>query len=392
MKLTKKLAVPLYFCALLALACNDDKTIPLGPDLVDPSQRGQRQQSSKTIVVDSTANKIANTFGTLNLWLGKFDDIESQILIRFARLNLPDTVTVVAGTLKLHGRLVKGNGAGFEATIHEVKNSWDSLKVSYQNDIFQKDFFNATPMDQQRAGSAAADSVTFKLDPAVVSAWRTKEGREKGVLIQAPTATFTKAFHSHFSTPKQPVLELITLKGGNTKNDTTRLSPTSSVFVFHRLVELRKGPIYAGLGEQHQSALSFDVTSIPPNATISRALLTLEVDTLNSVFYSSRLDLQISQPTKNFDLNPLRFEPFVSYPDSLRATAVDSVNVAINKVTFTVTTPVQQWVLDSKENFGLVLFPVSFTGRDLTRVTFYSKETNAARAPKLQIEYTLPPQ
>jgi hypothetical protein len=379
-------------CTLFLLACNDDKTIPLSSDLVDPSQLGQRQQSTKTIVTDSTANKIANTFGTLNLWLGKFDDMENQVLIRFAKLNLPDTVTIVAGTLKLHSRLVQGTGAGFEATIHEVKNSWDSLTVTYQNDIFQKDFFNTVPMDIQRVESATTDSIIFKLDLAVVSSWRTKDGREKGVLIQAPDASFTKAFHSHFSTPKQPVLELITLTKGNTKNDTARYSAVASVFVFHRLVELRKGPLYVGLGEQHQSSLFFDVSAIPRNATISRALLTLEVDTLNSTFYSNRLDLQLSQAINNFNLDPLRFQPFTSYPDSLIITDIDSVNSSMNKITFLVTTPVQRWVLDSGENFGVILFPITFTGRDLTRAAFYSRETDATRAPKLEIEYTLPPQ
>jgi hypothetical protein len=121
-------------------------------------------------------------------------------------------------------------------------------------------------------------------------------------------------------------------------------------------------------------------------------LLTLELDTLNSAFYSSRLDLQVLQPTQNFELNPLRFEPFVSYPDSLRFTDSDTVNTSSSNVSFNVTTPVQQWILDASKNFGLILLPASFTGRDLTRATFYSKETDAARAPKLQIEYSLPPQ
>lgn len=396
MNLKRKSALPLYVMLchglLLAMACNNDKTIPLSSDLVDPSQLGRRLQAVTAVAIDSTAHKITNTFGTTNLWLGKFDKFESQILIRFARLDLPDTVSVVAATLKLHARLVQGQGTSFNAEIHEVTSSWDSSKVTWQDDIFQKKLFNSRPMDVQPASSQKSDSIIFKLDPAVVSTWRTKEGREKGVLIQAPNAAFTKAFHSTFSSPKQPVLELISLKRGNAKNDTTRHSATASVFVFRRLAELDKNPLYVGISEQHHSVFFFDVRAIPSTATISRAMMTLEVDTLNSAFYSSRLDVQLLQSTKNFDLNPLLFDPLRFSPDSLRTVDVDSVNASTQRLTFTVTSAVQQWVLDSKNNFGLILFPLSLNGRDLTRAAFYSKEADPARAPRLQIEYTLPPQ
>ena len=401
MKLKRKIAGPLFgvvcLCMLFTLACNDDKTIPLSSGLADPTQLGQRKQATTAISLDSTANKIINTFGTTNLWLGKFDNMESRVLMRFAKLSLPDTVTVVAGTLKLHGNLVQGKGADFDATIHQVTATaaWDSGKVTWGSGNFPVDF-NPAPMNTQRVSAVKGDSIIFKLDPAVVSSWRTIEGRQQGVVIQAPDATFMKAFGSHFSTPKQPVLELITLKRGNTKNDTTRLSPTVSIYLFQRQAALRKGPLYVGLGEQHLSSLFFDVSAIPKNATISRALLTMDVDTLNSVFYSSRLDLQLAYvgPVQipNYNFNPLRFEPFGAYQDTLRTAELDTVAASLKQVTFAVTNAVQQWVSDSKNNSGVILFPVSFLTRDLTRAAFYSRETDAARAPKLQIEYTLPPQ
>ncbi|MCG3118320.1 MAG: hypothetical protein ALAOOOJD_00493 [bacterium] len=374
---------------LLLLACNNDKTIPLSGDLADPSQLGRRLQATQTIGIDSTANRIANTFGTIYLWLGKYDNVETRILLRFAKLNLPDTVTVVAGTLKFRGSLVQGQGADFEATIHEVTGTWDSSKVTWPDAI---NLFNPTPMDRQQVKTEKADSVTFTLDPAVVSSWNTAEGWKKGVLLQAPNATFMKAFHSHFRTPLQPTLELVTLKRSSTKNDTTRLSPIASVFVFNRLNVLPQGPLYVGLGEQHQSTLFFDISAIPTNATISRAFLTLEADTLNSAFYSNRIDLELARASVNFGLNPLQFDPARLSSDSLSIVDIDSINATMPKITFSVRSTVQLWVANSQTNLGLVLLPSSFTGRDVTRVAFYSRETDAARAPKLQIEYTLPPQ
>jgi len=403
MKLKRKIAGPLplfgvgCLCLLFTLACNNDKTIPLSSGLADPAQLGQRRQATTVVGLDSTASKVVNTFGTANLWVGKFDNLESRFLLRFAKLSLPDTVTVVAATLKLHGILAQGKGADFDATIHQVTatTAWDSAKVTWGSGNFPVDF-NSAPMNTQRVSAVKGDSIIFKLDPVVVSSWRTVDGRQQGVLVQAPGATFMKAFGSHFSTPKQPVVELITLKRGNTKNDTTRFSPTVSIFLFQRLSALRQGPLYTGLGEQHVSTLFFDVSAIPKNVTISRALLTLEVDTLNSVFYSNRLDLQLSYigpiAIPNYNFNPLRFEPFGSYQDTLRTAELDTVGAASQQVTFAITSAVQQWVADSKNNLGVVLFPISFSARDLARAAFYSRETAPARAPKLQIEYTLPPQ
>ena len=135
MTLKRKIAGPLFgvacFCLLLTLACNNDKTIPLSSGLADPTQLGQRLQTTTIVALDSTASKVVSTFGTANLWLGKFDNLESRFLMRFAKLNLPDTVTVVAASLKLHGNMVKGAGADFNATIHQVTAAtWDSGKVT----------------------------------------------------------------------------------------------------------------------------------------------------------------------------------------------------------------------------------------------------------------------
>jgi len=400
MKLKRKIAEPLFgvacFCLLLTLACNNDKTIPLSSGLADPTQLGQRRQTTTIAALDSTASKVVNTFGTTNLLLGKFDNLESRFLMRFAQLSLPDTVAVVAASLKLRGTLVQGKGADFDATIHQVTAAtWDSGKVTWGSGNFPV-AFNPAPMNTQRVSAVTGDSTTFNLDPAVVSSWRTVAGREQGLLVQAPGATFMKAFGSHFSAPKQPVLELITLKRGNTKNDTTRFSPTVSIFLFQRLSALRQGPLYIGLGEQHASTLFFDVSALPKNVTISRALVTVEVDTLNSVFYSSRLDLQLAYvgpvEVPNYNFNPLRFDPFGSYQDTLRTAELDTVGTAAKQVTFVITNAVQQWVADSQNNRGVLLFPVAFSVRDLTRAAFYSRETALTRAPKLQIEYTLPPQ
>lgn len=399
MKRKREIAGPLFgvacCCLVFALACNNDKTIPLGAGLLDPAQLGQRRVTTTVVGLDSTANKVVNTFGTANLWLGRFDNLESRFLMRFAKLSLPDTVTLVAATLKLHGVLVQGNGADFDATIHEVKATWDSAKVTWGSGNFPVDF-NSAPMNTQRISAVKGDSTIFRLDPTVVSSWQKVEERQRGVVVQAPNATFMKSFGSHFSASKQPVLELVTLKRGSTKNDTTRSIPTVSIFLFQRLVPLRQGPLYVGLGEQHVSTLFFDVSTIPSNVTISRALLTFDVDTLNSVFYSNPLDLQLSYigpfevPSYNF--NPLRFEPFGSYQDTLRAAELDTVGAASKQVTFAITSAVQQWVLDAKNNHGVILFPVSFLARDVARAAFYSRETAPSRAPRLQIEYTSPPQ
>jgi hypothetical protein len=82
--------------------------------------------------------------------------------------------------------------------------------------------------------------------------------------------------------------------------------------------------------------------------------------------------------------------------DTLLFFQSSAVGVSSTSIQFDMTGLVQNWVLppaqrthpQNNENFYLVPdFPTLL----LSRVAFYSREDGESRAPKLRIEYTMPP-
>jgi hypothetical protein len=394
MRALKKNHLPLEIFLIvccLSSACNNDTPISARLDLIDPNDRGQIvPQLTRSATADSTDFSTINTAGSPYLLLGTFDNVESRILIRFAPLS--DTGRVVAATLKLPTHLVmtKGSAESFEATVHEVTNAWEEAKVTWDNFA---DAFIPTPRGVQtitaiNADTTDVDTVVFALDADLVASWRDSSRAQKGILIQARQSTFLKEFHSRNSILKNPSLELVTFKDGN--NDTTSYRATASVFIFKRSVELPKGPLYVGHGEKHQSVFFFDLDSIPENVTINRAMLTLEVDASNSVIGSDDVSASLYRILQDIKLSPLKPDSLETPADTVQFLQQISVSSSSTSITINVTSLVQVWVVEPSGNFGVALLP-NTPYRDISRVAFYSTETSASRAPKLQIDYTRPP-
>jgi hypothetical protein len=377
----KNFAVPLYcvlmVCILSSFACNNDTPISSQLDLIDPGDRGTIQPPAiMAPVADSTGFDVVNTAGGTFLLLGAFDNVESRILVRFAAL--PDSV--VDAKLKLPAHVVMGTGANFAATVHEVTTRWDEAKITWGDNNFPVEF-NPAAMDTQQITSSSVDTTVFHLDPLLLK-------DSTGVLIQPHGAAFLKEFHSRVSLEKQPFLELTAVRNG--RNETTRHAATASVFVFRRSTKLSEGPLYVGNGEKHQSVFSFNLEALPKNATINRAELTLEVDTLSSTINADEFSAALFLILEDIKLSPLKLDSLETPADTVQFLQRISVSPSMTSVTFVVTNAAQFWVQEPSRNYGLALLP-DFPARDLSRVAFFSRETNLSRAPKLRIEYTTPP-
>jgi hypothetical protein len=392
----KKFAAPLYgmlcFCASFSVGCNNDTPISNRPDLVDPNDLGKRLQITTAAAIDTSASEEVNTYGGSYVPLGRFDNLESQILIRFRKVSLEDTVSLIAATLKMPGHSMAGNGSSFEATMHVATTPWDSSQVKWGEVTFDPTPFSRQEIVPVTKDTTDVDTVSFKLDSTVVKSWRDPNLAANGALLKASNASFLKVFHSSLSVLKQPVLELITRKRSSAKNDTTLHNIGSTVFIFQRLAPLPPGPIYVGNGERHTGVLYFNVAAIPKSATISRATLKIEVDTLSSALTSDGVTMRAFPQDVDYQLSPNRI---FAHSDSLSLTQLLQLPVANASAknvapSFEVTSVVQAWVLNPSQNYGLALIPAT-PRSDLSRVALFSKETNPARAPKLEIIYTTPP-
>lgn len=410
----KKTAVPLFGFLLsgilLSLACNKDTPISGNTDLINRDDLGNVLQSSIKARTDSTAGKVLNTAGSSFLFLGAYKDVESRILLRFDPL--PDSGTVIAARLRLPAEEATGQTGSFDATVHQVTTPWKATEVIWGENDFPVQFNSA--MDTRQIVATVADTtdtIAFNLNPQVVARWFSSLSMStrdtNGVLLQAPTATFIKAFPSRSNSSRQPFLELTTRTriANRDTTVTTRRSATASSFVFKRLAPLPAQRLYVGNGESLQSVLSFDLRkfipdTIPKSATISRATLALQFDAANSVFVDNDdfVSLTLYVDLRKFELDTLKSADLFKAPlDSLLFFQSATAGVSATSIQLDITSLVQRWVLLPPEertppqSYGYFYLVPDFPALLLSRAAFYSREDGENFAPKLKIEYTTPP-
>ncbi len=410
----KRIAVPLFvfllFDLLFFLACSKDTPISGNTDLINRDELGNVLQSSIKARMDSTAGKAINTSGSSFLFLGSYKDVESRVLLRFDPL--PDSGTVVAARLRLPAEETTGQTGSFNATVHQVTTPWKTSEVVWGENDFPVQFNPA--MDTRQIVATVADTtdtIAFNLNPQVVARWFSSlsvSNRDtNGVLLQASSAAFIKAFPSRSNSLRQPFLE-VTTRTRIANRDTTitaRRSATASVFVFKRLTPLPAQRLHVGNGESLQSILSFDLRTfipdtLPKSATISRATLSLQVDAANSVFVDSDdiMSLTLYVDLREFGLDTLQSVDFFQAPlDSLLFFQSATTGAKSTSIQFDVTTLVQRWVLtppaerNPPQSYGNFYLLPDFPSLLLSRAAFYSRENSEPLAPKLKIEYTTPP-
>jgi len=384
MKKMKSLKPLLPFVGLLIfLGCTNDTPVSSRFDLVGNNEVGLILQAEvPQPQVDSTAGKIINNGLSPLLQLGAFNNTESKILIRFS--SFPPGVTVRSASLILPTHHFLGDGPDFEATAHRVTSDWQDTTVT--NDNFN-DAFDPLSVGSRMVAAVDSDSVVIALDNALISGWLGGTISNYGVLVQAPTATFAKQFHSRSSVLGQPILRLAYTN--NNVDSTKDVGAASDAFIFKVVLPPPVGPLYVTHGTDFNSLLKFDLTSFPPEATVNRAQLILTVDLANTYLTSDQMVLRLMNIGKN------SIDPLTATKDSTFQIDGIVVGDSTANVVFEVRALVQSWLRAADDpnrlkNFGVVL-DASSPDIDLQQLAIESKESNPVLAPKLKIDYTLPP-
>jgi len=384
MKKMKSLKPLLPFVGLFVfLGCTNDTPVSSRFDLVGNNEVGLILQAEvPQPQVDSTAGKIINNGLSPLLQLGAFNNTESKILIRFS--SFPAGATVRSASLILPTHHFLGDAPDFEATAHRVTSDWQDTTVT--NDNFN-DAFDPAIIGRQMVAAKDSDSVFVALDNALVSGWIGGTTPNYGVLVQAPSATFAKQFHSRNSALGQPILRLAYTN--NNVDSTKDVSAASDAFIFKVLLPPPVGPLYITHGTDFNSLLKFDLTSFPPEATVNRAQLILTVDLANTHLTSDQMALRLMNIGKN------SIDPLTATKDSTFQIDGIVVSDSTANVVFEIRAIMQSWLRAADDpnrlkNFGVVL-EANSPDIDLQQLAIESKESNPALAPKLKIDYTLPP-
>lgn len=381
-----KLLLLALFTLLLLSACTNNDPIQARRDLLGTGDYGRILATNLMPQGNDTSfGKIENVGRGVYLVAGNLAGTQSRFLMRFEGLS----GTVKKAQLVLPVHLIAGAGLDFSPSVHRVTGAWQedsvtSVKFNEQYDRLPVGVPAFVSLDSLRKNTDK-DTLWFNLDSTLVQAWIADSTQNFGLLINAQAPDLLAEFHSRHSLTAVPRLKLVLSQ--STGVDTTRFFAASAdAFIFERTVTLPSDRLYLGNGENFQIFFSFSPRdSISENATINRAELQLAIDSTYSLSTLDGLSFlsYVVDSVKSSD--PLEYQL-----GTLVLSATGYIANTDRTVRIPLTSLVQDWMLRPTFNRGFVLLPVS-PSRDVSRFAFFADRNNPELAPRLLIDYTVPP-
>lgn len=322
------------------------------------------------------------------LLLGKKDNVQSSILIRFL-VTIPDSivtayhknkVTIVSASVQLYKDYYFGNKtAPFDFLVNKVNSPWESSTV-VGNSL---DTMMIDPVDISSNRLITDSLTTFNIDPQIASEWikataDTNQSLNNGILIKPASSTQKILGYESVNfisgiTPRAKVV----IKLNNSVLDTLNFIVAQDASVSKgTLPVVPKGDMVVQGGLIVNSKLWFDVSKIPHNAIINSAKLTLTIDSLNTI-------------TGSTYYNALTASALVdsSLPDSTNS-ATKQLARSNNVFTGDITPFVHQWIKSGNNQGMLISGDSERDGFELFALRG-SNFSDVALRPRLQIVYTI---
>ncbi len=335
-------------------------------------------------VLEKTAGKALNTGDSPLLILGQADNKNASVLMKFGKF--PDSAVVESAELMLKTFQSLGDTTGtMQASVYRVTQSWDEKELTFES---FGDQFDPTPITTVTLTPSDSDTVVVQLDPDLVTGWIDSTIDNYGIYIRVEEGRFFKQVFSGNSLQNPPRLQLKYHKIN--QQDTTLTADAqveADVFIFKQLFPLEEGPLYVSDGDDYRTLLKFDLSALPKQATINRAVLKLTVDSTHS--FLSKTD---GHAIDLFRLTEESTDPNAAKLDSAQAiNSVAQVAVAATRsLSIDVGSQVQSWSFGTNENFGMLVVSRR-ASRDLYRTAFFSSKMDSTKAPYLMVYFTVPP-
>ena len=385
---------------MLLSNCKSDKAIQ-GFELADKDVRGTiKSLTLKQLNVESTfSDTVANSGFSSLLLLGEFDNISSQVLLKFEAIPDSGNISRVALILTTSDFLGGASeNSAFTAQVHAVTSDWKENQVTAAsfNDAFSSESIASVEIqpiskvvvgvDTSGADITASEQVRFAFNASgidLVNSWSdTSINKNYGILIDFQGSRFIKEFFSRTNLSNQPKLEIETFNG--TKRDTVTVTASQDAFIAKKLFEPPSGPLYVDDLFNHQTVLEFDLSSISKESTINNASFKMTIDPQNTILNETTTVLQVVRLKKEFV--PLKTFTI----DSSFVPLVVSVKNSDEEISVPIRSLLQGWVLQVIDNFGFIIRTAG-PGRDANRLAFYSSNLDPEKSPRIEADFTVAP-
>ncbi len=382
------LASCLIITSLSFISCSDSPT-SIGSDLLKQDFINVKTLDSQKDSISQHSSYFKKSIplaSSTRLILGKHANVESSILIRFF-FAFPDSISndlinndvnVTSSWVELTKNYIFGSSsAAWDYTVHKINSNW---LTGFDGDSLST--LNYDAADVSSGHTSTADSLfSFSLDNQLVQNWMlaaadTSIPSDNGIIIK-PTATTDRALGfyalSLTSTVGIPELKVVLEKPGVYLADTLTFVPTIDLSAVTGSVPNNMDMVIQG-GLVINSKLYFDISSVPKNAIVNFAQLTLTADTTQTIgsLPSTINAYFITDSTTNVI-------------DSQR---VAQINVLNNLFIGDISSYVKDWV-KNQNNQGLLLSNSNELGGLDLAVIKGSSSQDASVRPKLKIVYTV---
>lgn len=374
-------------------SCNDDPT-SIGANLLP------NQDLISINSIDSTFYQKARFYDTDTLalnssskvLLGKSDAVESTILMNFLMF-LADSINeaILDNSIIIHSAVmemepiykfgVESNNS-FDFTLHEITSDWNSL--TFGKTDLPSLVYNAEDVSSNH--QFHGDSlITLDFDKDLLLEWMTLSANEayddiNGVYYKYTDETNKVIGFPAISTLYDSILTRITaiIEVPSQFSDTLVMQVSSDVHVvLGELPTTNHQNIFVQGGIPIRSNIFFDISAIPSNAIINRAILKLSYDESETLMGSSDAGILRVAPMLDFDASNLNTEypPMSIYKDSSGTFYSGDI-----------TPIVQTWVYDANNGVQLYLIDEIDVVNKLAIAT--ENHPNKDLIPYLEIIYT----
>jgi hypothetical protein len=373
--------------AVVLGGCEINSGNPAGFDLTG---RGPDTVLSDTLVVTGADTSWAVPLpleAASRMLVGRIGGFEAVTLISFT--DLPADAIVEEAALQLRratGISEIDEPANLVLSVHPVTVDWDS---TWSNEDLPSLTTDPVVDVFSMAWNAASDTIGFGLPTTLVQSW-VDDGAAaaRGVaLLPDLAATWVLAIHSSETTSgtsRRPRLRLRwrPAGGGTSRIETFPVDQDLHLVSYSALPA--PGELWLARGAAWRTLLTFDLSGLPPEATVNRALLRLHIFPDDGV--APPYGIGVSRPASAtpWDLPPL---DMVVAGTSASAVAVSGSD---STATIVVNRPLGSIVSAGQTDTGLLLFATSeFTSIGMLKLT--DATAPPEKRARLEIIYSLPP-
>jgi hypothetical protein len=364
--------------ALLMVSCSLEKPSPVGAQYFERENRGAENHLVVYSAPSDTSYKTTVSCGkSTYLFFGMDKDIEALTFVVFDTVKI--TEPILKAVLSFQTILyIASETLPIDVSVYTTDATWEETSITWENHILPS---STGPIQTVQIQSADTFMVEAEIPAELAAAMVTPDSLVKriGIMLKVDAGgCLFQSFSMEYSSTSEAVPHLTLY----TASDTLSVWPEKDAFVANtnRAPVADRIRIQNGIAER--SLLFFDLSAIPSEASINRALLILHsesgaaVPNDTSAFYFTIYPLADSLQ----NVSDVRIDTALVASGSIKG---DSCRAVITSI-------VQYWTAKTIKNAGIMLNGI-LEESDLAGQSLYSAQADSSLMPKLDVFYSLPP-